>query len=76
MLPWRPRRIRCRETVLGHAALLIDLDGADTNRWAGRLALAFLRVELAVDEDDAIADDLPAVVAHFSLPFSSTSQIS
>ena len=29
--------------------------------------MSLLRVELAVDEDDAVADDLP-IVAHFSLP--------
>ena len=66
-LPRRPRRIRCREAVLGLAAVLVDLDRADADGRAGRLALSLLRVELAVDEDDAIADDLP-IVAHLSLP--------
>ena len=74
-LPRRLRRIRRRETVLRHAAVLVDLDRANADRRAGRLALTFLRIEFAVDEDDTIADDL-AIVAHFSLPFSSTSQIS
>ena len=61
--------------MLRHAAMLVDLDRADTDRRAGWLALSLLRIELAVDEDDAIADDL-AIVAHFSLPFSSKSQTS
>ena len=57
------------------AAVLVDLDRADTNRRAGRLALSLLRIEFAVDEDDTVADDL-AIVAHLSLPLSSESQIS
>ena len=56
--------------MLRLAAVLVDLDRADTDRRAGRLALTFLRVEFAVDEDDTIADDLrcrsllAAVVQH------------
>ena len=74
-LPRRLCRIRRREAVFRHAAVLVDLDRADTDRRAGWLALSLLRIEFAVDEDDTIADDL-AIVAHFSLPLSSTSQIS
>ena len=75
MIPRRLRRVRCREAVLRHAAMLIDLGRTDTNRGAGRLALTFLRIELAIDEDNAITDNLPAG-AHFSDPFFSASQTS
>ena len=66
-------RIRGREAVFRLAAVLVDLDCTDTDRWTGRLALPFLRIELGIDEDDAIADDLP-VSAHLVLPCSNTSQ--
>ena len=59
-VPWRAGGIGRRQAVLSLAAMLVDLDCADTDGRAGRLALPFLRIEFAVDEDDAIADDLPA----------------
>ena len=49
------------------AAVLIDLDCADADGRAGTLAPALPCVELAINEDDAIADDL-SIVAHLSLP--------
>ena len=71
-IPRRSRGIRRCKAVLRLAAVLIDLDRANADRKTRALALAFPRIEFAIDEYDTRASDL----AQLSLPFSKTSQIS
>jgi hypothetical protein len=61
--------------VLDHTATLVDLDCAKADRRARAFTLTLLRVELGVDNDNALADDL-SIAAHFVLPSLRTVQIS
>ena len=71
-------RIWRRQSVLDHAAVLVNLDRTKTNWRARTFALTLLCIELAVFDNDARANDfsIAAHVSYFLLPFARISQTS